>query len=224
MLKKIWGIVCIGLMLSTTLVAISAVAGEVRFVRPSIEVPVRRGQGTKYKILRLVKSGDQVELLEQGDSWARVLLKNGTEGWMPKRFLSSDAPPFKLVRILRTENEKLKQKNSALDRELTELRGLHANTGSELSSCIAQRDTIRDEYQKLRTDTADVVALQDEMAETKKEIQTVRAAFADVEQQNKDLKRKTAITWFLAGGGMILIGWIIGLITCRSKKRRPSLL
>jgi len=224
MLKKIAGIACIGLILSTTLVMISAVAGEVRFVRPSIEVPVRRGQGTEYKILRLVKSGDQVVLLEEGDAWARVQLKNGTKGWMPKRFLAVDAPPFKLVQILRAENETLKQKNSELDTELTELKGLHSDTGTELSTCIAQRDTAQAEYQQLRIDTADVIAIQEEMAATKKEIESIRAVLADVEQQNKDLKRKTAVTWFLAGGGMILIGWIIGLITCRSKKRRPSLL
>ena len=224
MLKRIAGIFCLGLILSTTVVMMSAASGELRFVRPSIKVPVRRGQGTEYKILRLVKSGDQVELLEENDAWARVRLKNGTEGWMPGRFLAREAPPFKRVEILRAENKNLTQHNNELDRKFTELRDLQDRTGRELSTCIAQRDTIQTEYQTLKTDTADVVALQDEMAATQKEIQRVRTAFADVEQQNKDLKRKTTISWFLAGGGMILIGWIIGLITCRSKKRRPSLL
>jgi SH3 domain protein len=171
-----------------------------------------------------VKSGDQVELLEEGDSWARVRLKNGIEGWMPKRFLAGDAPPFKRVQMLQAENERIQQQNRELNKELTELRELHLSSDSELSTCIARRDTIQADYQRLRTDTADVIAIQEEMAATKKEIESVRAVFAEVEQQNKELKRKTAVTWFLAGGGMILIGWIIGLITCRSRKRRQSLL
>jgi hypothetical protein len=55
-------------------------------------------------------------------------------------------------------------------------------------------------------------------------MQKLQANLQNIQQQNEDLRRKTALTWFLAGGGVLLAGWIIGLITCRSKKRRPSLL
>ena len=223
-MKKITGAACIGLILSAMMVMTPVVAAELRFVRPSVEVPVRRGQGTDYRIVKLVKDGDQVELLEENDAWARIRVKDGTEGWMPKRFLSTDAPPLKLVQMLRTENEQLKQKNIELDKELTELKDLYTSTGSELSACIARRDTIHAQYQALQAETADVVAINDKMAATEKEIEDVRATLAVVQQKNNDLKRKSAVTWFLAGGGVLLIGWIIGLITCRSRKRRPSLL
>lgn len=222
--KKITGAVCIGLLLTVMVVGTPSIAEELRFVRPSVEVPVRRGQGTDYKIVRLVKDGDQVELLEEDDAWAKIRLKGGVEGWMPKRFLSSDAPPLKLVQMLRTENEQLKQQNTALNQELTGLKDLQANTGGELSACIAQRDTIEGQYEILQADTADVVAIKNKMTATQQEIETVRTTLAAVQQQNNELKRKTSITWFLVGGGVLLFGWIIGVFSGRSRKKRSSLL
>lgn len=222
--KKITGAFCIGLLLTVMLMTTPSVAEELRFVRPSVKVPVRRGQGIDYKIVKLVKDGDQVELLEEDEAWARVRVKAGVEGWMPKRFLSSDAPPLKLVQMLRTENEQLKQQNTDLNQELTGLKDLQANTGGELSTCIAQRDTIESQYKNLQADTADVVAIKNKMTATEQEIEKVRTTLAAVQQQNNELKRKTAVTWFLAGGGVLLFGWIIGVFSGRSRKKRSSLL
>lgn len=222
--KKITGVLCIGLFLSGTMMTTAVTAAELRFVRPSVEVPVRRGQGTDYKIIKLVKDGDQVELLEENDAWARILVGEETEGWIPKRFLSSEAPPVKLVQILRVENEQLKQKNAELGQELKDLKDLQVNTGGELSTCIAERDTIKDRYQTLEAETSDVVAIKSKMDATEKEIEEVRSTLAAVQQQNSELKRKTALTWFMAGAGVLLFGLIIGMFTGRSKKRKPSLL
>ena len=222
--KKIMGVFCIGLFLSGTVVTTAVTAGEVRFVHPSVEVPVRRGQGTDYKIIKLVKDGDRVELLEEKDAWARILVDEKTEGWMPKRFLSSEAPPVKLVQILRVDNEQLKQKNAELDQELTDLKELQVDTGGELSACIAERDTIQSRYQTLEAETADVVAIKSKMDATEKEIEEVRSILAAVQQQNSELKRKSALAWFLAGGGVLLFGWIIGKFSGRSGKRKSSLL
>ena len=187
-------------------------------------MPVRRGQGTEYKILKLVKDGDRVELLKVSNAWARVKVSNGTVGWMPKRFLSTEAPPLKQVEMLRAENEQLKARDTERETELTGLKDLQSSTGGDLSACIAERDTIQAQYQTLKADTADVIALKNKMTATAREVEEVRATLQSVEQQNTELKRRTAVTWFLAGGGVLLIGWIIGLITCRSRRKRPSLL
>ena len=224
MLNKIMRVLCIGLFLSSSGLVASGAAAEVRFVRPSVEVPVRSGQGTEYRIVKLVKDGDQVELLEVDDAWARIRVGETTEGWLPKRFLGTEAPPVKLVQILRTENEQLKEKNAELARELTALKELQADTGGELSACIAERDLVHQQYQNLEADTADVVAIQDKRAATEKELAEVQATLTAVQQQNDDLQRKTALAWFLAGAGVLLLGWVIGVLTGRSRKRRPTLL
>jgi SH3 domain protein len=226
LIKKKCAVAAAAAMLVFSLAAAGpdCLAGETRFVRPSVEVPVRRGQGREYKIVKLVRDGDQVELLKEGDSWARVRVASGAEGWMPKRFLSRQAPPTRQVQILQAANDKLKQENDRLRQQMEELSTMQSTTGNELSTCIAQRDEINTRFQTLQADTADVMAIRNEADTAKKDLQQLQTALQDIRQQNEDLRRKTALSWFLAGGGVLLVGWIIGLITCRSKKRRPSLL
>ena len=213
----------LGLLFLITVLCVIASADQ-RYVRPNIDVPLRRGQGNKYKILKLVKSGELVELLKEGNSWAKIQLSNGTIGWLPKQFLSLEAPPLQLVKILRKDNERLQEREKQLTLELNKLKELQVNTGGELSTCIARRDKFEADYIRLQEDTSDIVAINKKMAETQKQIDTVQAAMHTVELQNNELKRKTAVTWFLAGGGVLFAGWIIGLITCRSRRRRSSLL
>jgi SH3 domain protein len=205
------------------LLATAAIA-EQRYVQPNVDVPLRRGQGSEYKILKLVKNGEQVELLKETESWARIQLKSGTKGWMPKRYLSVEPPPLKLVKLLREENATLVERDRKLAQELTELKELHSGTDSELSTCIAERDKLKAEFTLLREETSDVVAINTKMAATRKEMEAMQANMHAVQLQNNELKRKTAVTWFLAGGGVLFAGWIIGLVTCRAKRRRSSLL
>jgi SH3 domain protein len=122
------------------------------------------------------------------------------------------------------DNEQLKQKNAELVQDLAELKDLQVNTGAELSACIAERDTIQGRYQTLEAETADVVAINRKMDATEKEIEEVRSILAAVQQQNSELKRKSALAWFLAGGGVLLFGWILGMFTGRSRKRKATLL
>ncbi len=215
--------VCGILLFASLLLPVTAIAQETRFVSPSISVGVRRGQGTEFKIIKLVKDGDQVEFLSENGDWAKVKIGTAT-GWMPARFLSTTAPPFKLVDILRSENEELNKENSTLNLQLAELKDLQNNTGNDLSTCIAHRDEAQSSFQKLKDATADVVAINNKLAATETEIKEVRSLLSTVQKKNNELEQKETVTWFLAGGGVLFLGWLIGLITGRSKRKRTSLM
>ncbi len=213
-----------GVFLLSLLMTAAAVAEETRFVYLSGDIPVRRGQGNGYKIVKMIKNGEKVDLLAENEGWAKIRAANGTEGWMVKRFLREEAPPFKLVQILRSENDQLIAKNTELNQELTELKELQATTGADLSACIAQRDTIDRNFKTLQADTTDVVAIKNKMAATEVEIKEVRSVLVAVQQQNTALKQKATLLWFLAGGGVLLLGWLIGLVTGGARKQRSSLM
>jgi SH3 domain protein len=213
-----------GLFLFSLLLTAAAAAQESRFVHLNGDIPVRRGQGNGYKIIKMIKNGEKVELISINEGWARIRAADGKEGWMLKRFLSEEAPPFKLVQILRSENDQLIAQNTKLNQELSELKQLQTTTGADLSVCISQRDTIDRNYKDLQADTADVMAIKNRMAATEKEIKEVRLVLEDVQQQNTALKKKATLLWFLAGGGVLLLGWLIGLVTGGSRKKRSSLM
>lgn len=197
---------------------------ETRYVKPSSEVAVRRGQGTEFRIISMVRDGAIVEFLEESEDYARVRLANGKEGWMLKRFLTADRPLQDVVATLETENQAIKEREDAANLRADELAESLAGSEEGLRQVIAERDMLKSDYARLQEDTADVVKIKSELERITGENMSLSQTLAEVQQENEGLKKNDAINWFLAGGGVLLLGMIIGRVSSRSRKRKPSLL
>ena len=221
--------ICLATLLSSSLQA------ETQYVIPSSEIPVRRGQGNDYKIVALVSDGTEVEVVERGDSYSLVRLANEKEGWILTRFLSDDPPLTEVVATLTSENEaiKLQEEQSAQKLMLQEQQSIQkqeelsqalAQTEQKLETTDAEKAAITASFEKLQKDTANVVEIKKKMTETVNENKSIRQKLTTLTRENEELKSDERISWFLAGGGVLLLGIIIGKITSRSRKRKPSLL
>jgi N-acetylmuramoyl-L-alanine amidase len=47
-------------------------------------VNLREGPGTKYKVIRKLKKGTPLDILDEKRGWLQVYLDDGTEGWLSK--------------------------------------------------------------------------------------------------------------------------------------------
>ncbi|MGB3209579.1 MAG: TIGR04211 family SH3 domain-containing protein [Desulforhopalus sp.] len=209
---------------SAVLFSVQEVIAETRYVKPSAEIVVRRGQGTEYKIVGLVKDGDVVELLKESDSYAMVRLADGKEGWMVKRFLSVNPPMSTVVAGLRDENEKMKQREIELSQQFEEVSAALRQTETDLNAVLAERNQISTDYQNLQQDTADVIRIKEDMLNATQENDVLAQKLASLQEENKDLSKDTSINWFLAGGGVLLVGMFIGRLSSKSRRRKSSLM
>ncbi len=50
---------------------------EVWYVKPSAEIPLRRGMASDYKIIAILQNGTQVSILEDKDPWVKVVTPKG---------------------------------------------------------------------------------------------------------------------------------------------------
>ncbi len=212
------------LSFGTGLFSATDVAADTRYVTPSAEVVVRTGQGTEYKIIGMVKDGDAVDLLEESDSYAKVRLEDGKEGWMLKRFLSVKPPPSVVMLSQQTENEKLKKREIELSQKVEEVSAILSKTEADLQAVLTERDQIRTDYQNLKQDTADVIQIKEDMVKAKQENESLVQEMASLKEENNTLTKNKSINWFLAGGGMLLVGMFIGKLFGRSRKKRSSLM
>ncbi len=195
------------------------------YVNPSSQVPVRRGQGTDYKIVAMVPAGAPVSFLEEKEGWARIKLNNDKEGWILKRYLSNEKPLKEQVLELEQENILLKEQFTQTDTRLTELVQIHSQTEQDLTACMAERDTIAANFQLLQEDTVDVVQTKERLVTVQAEQEELTSRNADLQLENTALKKNAALIWFLAGSGVLLVGWLIGLVSGkRNRKHRSSLL
>lgn len=222
------------IVLLTTLPAVAGWA-ENLYVKPSSEITMRRGKGTDFKIIAVIKDGTPVELLEEADDWAQVRLESGKEGWVLRRYLSTTPPLGQQVQQLEREKQVLTETTQSLklrvDQLTTERDEVERRLSEEkdevdrqLTQCIAERTTLDENYLRLQEDTADVI-------QTKNDLEAARARVADLESQaetlkseNQRLSKTDTLKWFLAGGGVFFGGWLIGMVSRRSRKKRSSLL
>ncbi len=197
---------------------------ETRYIIPSSEIAIRTGQGTEYKIIAVVKDGTSVELLEEDDSYAKVRLPDGKEGWIIKRFLSEEAPLQQLVATLQEANDALKAREIETVNNLETISSRLEQTETERNTILAERDQLASDYTKLKQDTSDVALIKKDSLRISQENKTLTENLASLRADYEALKKDRAINWFLAGGGVLLLGILVGRISAASRKRRPSLL
>ena len=194
------------------------------YVIPTAEIAVRSGKGNEYRVIDVIINGSRVELLKEDGNWAKVRTSNKKKGWMPKRYLSASPPLKDVVASLQAQRDQLKKQTTEVSKQLDEASEARNQYEQDLKTCILDRDQIRKTYNSLKEDAADVIYVKQALSETAEELQEVKHKYTIAQQENEHLRDNSRIKWFLAGGGLLIVGWIIGLITTRGRKRRPSLL
>lgn len=92
------------------------------YVTDSITITMRNGPSTKNKILKMLSSGTQMEIIDEASGWLKVATADGTTGWVIKNYTMDQAPKDILIQELQTERNELKTKNQAYQSELASLK------------------------------------------------------------------------------------------------------
>ncbi len=196
---------------------------ETRYVTDLLKLPLRTGASTEYKILALIESGQRLEIVEPGDSWSRVRLTNGKEGYVLNRYLV--AQPTSAVRLeqLQSKYTALRQQATTLIEENSRFKEENKTFSSSLAGNEKALKKLDRDYKELKADSAEFLNLKKKYKEVSTQLaeQTKRATALDKELSGLEMNQY--IKWFLAGSGVLLVGFIIGFSAKRGR-RRPSLM
>jgi len=188
-----------------------------------LKLPLRTGASTEYKILDLVKSGQQLEVVEPGKDWSKVRLPNGKEGYVLNRYLVGQPTSAVQLAKLQTKYTSLRQQATALIEENSRFKEENKTFKSTLDSNETALTKLETDYKELKTGAAEFLNLKKKYKEvsTKLVEQTKKANTLDKELSGLEMNQY--IKWFLAGSGVLLVGFIIGF-SARRGRRRPSLM
>ncbi len=205
------------------LMVITASQAQTFFIKPTSEVPLRRGQGVDYKILAVLADGTPVQLIEQNDSWVKISTESGQEGWMLKRYLTTEEPLTQTVKALKEENQGLKM-------QLESMKGYSASFAEEkellqkaLEQKISEVTTLTNRYNKLLQDSSATINLQAEAKRDKELLRSLQQQLSSATEAKENLEKKENLKWYLAGGATLLIGIFIGFLSRGSKRKKSSL-
>ena len=211
-LKAVLGI----LAMVVLLIAPSQSQALEKYVIDKLQVTVRTGPSTENKVLAVVSSGDMVELMgREQDGWTLVRAPNGKEGWMLTRYLQEEKPAVLRLKELDPQANKLLEKVGSLESENKELK-------AELNKVSTEAHGFKAALDKLRAETSDVSKLQTEYESLQKEFKSQAQRLDQVSAEAESLKFGNNLKWFLAGAGVLVLGWILGLVMGRRKKRWSS--
>jgi SH3 domain protein len=162
-------------------------------------------------------SGDQVNVLQSGDEWTKIRLSDDKEGWVLSRFLSTQMPSSVALKVLEKKYADLVAQSGMPQEDVRRLKEENEKLAADQQNCSKQFQSLNDSYQTLKTDSKEVVKLRadydDALARVSEQGKKLELLEAEVGKTTFDQNFK----WFLAGGGVLLTGFFIGLIAKRKR-------
>lgn len=183
---------CLGLLLAMqTLPALS----EDRYVADE-QINLRRSAGLNAPVIRTLKAGDKLEFLESnGSGWDHVRLSDGSDGWVAHRSLSAKIPPEIERNQLRAEIDELRAK-------------------------LVNQEKLQNELKRIQEVSRNALRIEQENQELVSKTTRLEKELKQASDENRILEKQSDTLFFLAGAGVLTIGFIAGLVMRR--RRRTS--
>ncbi len=179
---------------------------------------LRASPSDRGKTLAMLPPSSTVERVNDR-AYARVIYRTPDgkekEGWFPARFLSAvpaDSSPFK----------DLSAQNEALKARVDQLQNDDSGLSQKEKDLTEKLTTLNAAYEELKSGSANYVKLKAEYDSAKEGLDSARKVMQALAAENENLKLSHNVQMFLAGGLVLLFGWVTGWISTklRTKKRQ----
>jgi SH3 domain protein len=197
----------------------NAAHAETMYVSDVLKLTVRVGKGQDYKIISVIQSGQTVEVLQPEDEWALVRLDDGKEGWVLTRYLTSKITNNVKLQWLQKKHKTLTAQAATLLEENTKLKGENKKFKSDLNKSQKNAEELKMSYEALKTESADYIKLKSKHTKTSSQLAEYTEKSELLEKELTKLEFGRTIRWFLAGAGVLLLGFLIGFATKRQRRR-----
>lgn len=211
-----------GLAILASLLMISASAfAETTYVSDQLEASLRRGEGTEFKVVKMVRSGDALEKLEESSTgYTKVRTSGGTEGFILTRYLMEQPAARKRLDEVTGENEQLRLTIAKLENEITGLQNVNQEQSDKIDSLQYDKETLATELSGIREATADVISIKRRSDQLDKKVQQLSKEKEELATENSAYRDKTKQDWFIRGAGVVVLGILIGLVLPKLRRRR----
>jgi SH3 domain protein len=211
------------MLLVGLLILPAASVAETVYVSEDFEITMRTGPGSDRKIISLVQSGKALEILDKGEEWSKVRDPNGREGWVLNRYITPSQPCAMVLGRVRQDFDVLTAKYEDLKDNFDQLNSQKKATDADLSQNQKDRDELSTAYETLKKEAADFLKLKQRHKQVTADLEAEKTLAAKLDEENMQLKRSRIIQWVLTGGGIMLVGFFIGLFSSSRRKSRSSL-
>lgn len=194
------------------------------YISDELTVPLRRGPTTGHKIIHAaLPSGTALEVLgeDKANGFTQVRTPNGTEGWVPTQYLTSQpiardqlAAATKRIQSLETQLQGVKS-------DFQETRGARTVAESRNNDLDKQTRQLQAELTEIRRVSANSIAQYEENKQLKTQNQALNQQVTELSSKVSQLERNTQLRWLMGGGALVLLGLSLGA-WIKSRPKRSS--
>lgn len=221
-----WNIITVSVLL--VVFCCPPVFAETGYVSDRLLLSMRTGPGDGYSVVKTLTSNTAVEILEKKDTYFRVRSKDGDEGWVKGQYIIYDVPAALLVDSLRKRIDELEKNKgeSIQDRpsqpegiltmgeeyqaKLADLESSMESEVKEKTRIAADLDKLSKAHEQILNVSKDSVALIEENKTLKERNLALLLEIKEFKEGGSDILKTVMLKWFLAGAGVLVVGWIIG--------------
>lgn len=218
------------------LLTVAAATAETRYVNDQLIIDLRAEPNTSSMVITTLKTDAPLEVLADNGRFLKVRTEGGEVGYVLSQYVTSSLPKSVQLSHLAKERDELQGKlkrlaeeqgktSSQLEQARQQQEELSRELQAKLTAAEQELDSTRHQlsaanakYEALKKDSGDVGAVVEERDRLQKENDRLNAEISSLREENSSLLRSGMIQWFLAGGGVFFLGWVIGKIS--RKKRR----
>jgi len=199
---------------------------ETGYITDKLNITLRSGENTTYKVVRMLPSGTAVTILGRNDqtSYAEVRLADGTTGYVLNRMILSERPARERLAEAEQKLVVLRQEPGKLSSQLADLQETYAALQRKFTVLKNEKKTLKLELSRLNKVARDPLRVASERDDAIERSQQLSDELDMLRLKNQRLTDKTEQNWFLIGGGVVIAGIILGLLLphMRVKKNRSE--
>ena len=207
-------------------VLVTDTVADTQYVSDLMIISVKEGQNPDTPIIGYLRSAASVEVLEETEELMRIRTEDGIQGWVRKKFIVKDKPKAVIIRELEEKIALLEDDINTLQKESSspglrysikeykqQIATLTASLENEKKTTLTLQNKLQqanDRYQTLadtQKNDADTIK---ELASLKEENQVLKDKIASLPSIDSSPMLPGNMKWFLVGGGVLLLGFLIG--------------
>jgi SH3 domain protein len=200
----------------------SVVQAETMYVRDILKITMRAGRGVEYKILEVLESGKEVEVLSIDEEWANVRLQNGKEGWVSGKYLTPEKTDSLVLKRIQEKESLLGSQIAGLRAENVKLKDEVKGLNLQLAESRQNLFEINKSYENLKSKSGGYIQLESDYKKAAQKLAEQNNKAESLEDELTRLLQQQNIKWFFSGAAVLIVGFIIGCSARRQK--RSSLL
>ncbi|CAA0089886.1 Uncharacterised protein [Zhongshania aliphaticivorans] len=203
----------------------SASFAETRYISDKIYVPLRVGDGSKYRIIhRGLPSGEKLELIStnKDSGYSQVKTSKGVEGWLPSHYLSSSPSARSQLEANKKRIEALSATNKDLRIQLENSTESSEKTNSVVNELNKENTNLTEQLEEIKRISANSIKLDEDNRRLLESNQMLSSEVDVLKTDNARLREDKENEFFLNGAFAVLIGVMIALIVPRMMPKRRS--